>query len=130
MGEAKRRREAYRIPLKDFKYLVDIAYKVHTQKITPLTCTNCGQVMDGSTSYVDKQIEPGNIGICLYCRHFMIVDDNMQFRNLNDEEIVEIAGQPELLKLMGLMEAFDNFKKGNYNVKVDPTTDSGDSKSS
>lgn len=130
MGEAKRRREAYRIPLKDLKYLIDIAYKVHVQKINPLTCVNCSKVMDGSTSYEDKQISPGNVGICLYCRHFMIVDDNMQFRNLTGEEIVEIAGQPELLKLMGLMEAFDNFKKGKYNVKVDPTTDSGDDSAS
>lgn len=129
MGEAKRRREAYRIPLKDFQYLIDMAYNVHVKKNEPLTCTNCKRTMNGSTSYVDSQIKPGNVGVCLYCRHIMIVDDNMQFRELNDEEVIEIAGQPELLKLMGLMEAFDNWKKGRYDVKMDPTIDSGDDNS-
>lgn len=123
MGEAKRR---HRIPIKDLEVLHDFAFNLNTHNTPLLRCLNCGAPNDRASTHMDDPVEPGSIGICLYCRHFMVVDDNMQFRELNDEEIIELAGNPDILRLMGMLETFENWKKGKYDAEENPTTDSGD----
>lgn len=67
-------------------------------KLPGCVCTNCGKLVDGASSFeTDRSPRPGDATICVYCGHLMVFDDTMKLRELNDQEIVELAGDPRLL---------------------------------
>ena len=61
-------------------------------------CLGCGKRMDGATG-VDHRSrpQPGNITVCIGCGHIMAFADDMRMRNLTDEEMHDIAGDPRLI---------------------------------
>lgn len=81
--------------------------------VPPSACTNCGKVMD-SARVVDKDDvapTPGDVTICFYCHHLMAFADDMTLRDLTDAEIVEVAGDPRLVKAVALLSAFKAHEK-------------------
>jgi hypothetical protein len=84
-------------------------------------CLNCGKLIDGATP-VDGGRAPqeGDISICLDCHHLMIYDANVRVRALTDEEIVEIAGEPEMLHAMKILGEFKRWER-DKNAAQTPT---------
>lgn len=75
-------------------------------------CVNCGKAMDGAAPVTGGRApEPGDVGICLDCRHIQIYGEGMQFRELTDEEVVELAGDPEILLAMKVLGGYDKWRK-------------------
>lgn len=74
---------------------------------TPFCCLNCGSPNDGAIN-ADGSGDPpvpGNIGICACCSHVQAVaDDGVSFRELTGDEIIELAGDKDFLKLMKIVE--------------------------
>lgn len=102
MGEQKRRQ-----------------HSLHSQQVNRLTtrtveshCLSCGEIMTAATAAGHKKIpKEGAIGICLYCNHIMIYDAQLKLRDLNDEEMIEIAGNPEILRIMRIKAKADEMWK-------------------
>lgn len=68
-------------------------------RLAACACLGCGQVLDAATVTDGKDVEPheGAISLCWYCGHLQAFDAELKFRPLTDEEIVEIAGHPEIV---------------------------------
>jgi hypothetical protein len=67
----------------------------------PNTCLNCGKELDAVS--VPKGDVPtpsdGDLAICMYCSHIHVFDGG-KMRNPTDDEMVDFAGDPDLLKVM------------------------------
>jgi hypothetical protein len=63
-----------------------------------MRCFGCDRVLDAASNTIGESMpKPGNITVCLDCGHIMVFGDNLQLRNPNDQEILEIAGDKDLL---------------------------------
>jgi hypothetical protein len=63
-------------------------------------CRGCRKKLDAVTAILhNDQPEPGNITICMYCGHVQAFDENLKLRDLTDEEIYDIAGDPRILRV-------------------------------
>jgi hypothetical protein len=70
------------------------------REMQPCACLNCGKVTDAASSVgTEATPEPGDISICLYCGHIMAFTDALTMRELNDEEIVRIAGDLRIVAI-------------------------------
>lgn len=70
-------------------------------KIAKSPCLNCGYVLDMAMNvFGARGPQPGDISICIKCRHVMAFDDDVKLRALTDAEIREIAGNPRLVRTM------------------------------
>jgi hypothetical protein len=85
MGEAKRR-----------------GIVVNTTRIREASdCLNCGVAVDSATSVGHKRSpKEGSIAICLVCSHIMAYDENIKLRELTDDEMLMIAGDPKIIYLI------------------------------
>jgi len=64
-------------------------------------CPNCNQLLNaGATPDNERPPQPGDIAICMGCHHLGAYADDMQVRNLTDEEMIDIAGDPDLISMM------------------------------
>lgn len=64
-------------------------------------CPNCGVKQDGALAVTSiHRPEPGDIMVCIDCSHICIYSDNLTLRDPTDEEMVEIAGNPTIIKMM------------------------------
>jgi hypothetical protein len=71
-------------------------------------CCNCGKEMDGAGSVGgDRGPQPGDISICFYCHHLQIYGGDMRLRELNSDEMHEVAGMPEILQVMEMLKYKD-----------------------
>jgi len=63
-------------------------------------CLNCGSKLNARTAvnHSDKA-SGGDISICFYCGHIMAYDADLTLRELTDEEMVKIAGDPCILAI-------------------------------
>jgi hypothetical protein len=93
-------------------------------------CLNCGKLVDSATRVEGGGLppQPGDVTICLDCRHLMAYADDMSLRELTGEEIVEVAGDPVVVKAMNVLASFDRWKaderrpadrRGVRNLRVD-----------
>ena len=64
-------------------------------------CFNCGKKLTAiSVPEGDVPLPgDGDLAICLYCSHIHVFDDG-KLRNPTDAEIIDIAGDPDMLKVM------------------------------
>jgi len=70
-------------------------------------CINCGKKLDASFAADPTHPDaptPGSVSICMYCHHLMIYGDDMILRNPTNEEMMELAGDEELLQAMKLLK--------------------------
>jgi hypothetical protein len=73
--------------------------KVGTDHLMPgCNCLNCGKHLDGASAINDDGMpSPGDITLCIYCGHIMAFADDLSFRELNDEEMHEVAGDKRII---------------------------------
>jgi hypothetical protein len=73
---------------------------------TPLNnCMNCGKLIDSGASIDpgERSPQPGDIAICLDCAHIHIYTDDLTIRNPTDDEVVEIAGDPDIIRAVNMI---------------------------
>lgn len=64
------------------------------------TCKGCGTVNDAASHPIGlKQPQPGSISICLTCGYLAAFADDLTIRDLTDEEMYMVAGNPRILKI-------------------------------
>lgn len=86
--------------------------KHRTTRHKQSACLNCGKLLDASTSVDgDHAPSPGDATVCLDCQHLMMYADDMTLRNLTDEEMIEVAGDPRILTAMKVVAAFNKFRE-------------------
>lgn len=70
-------------------------------------CLNCGKEMSGSTNPSGGGgPEVGSIAVCIYCGHVMEFGIGLVLQQPSDETILNIAGDPEFLKIMCAVGSF------------------------
>lgn len=64
-------------------------------------CPSCKRPLGAATCATgDDKPSEGDITICFYCGHIMaFADDQGALRDLTDDEMLEIAGHPTILKI-------------------------------
>lgn len=64
-------------------------------------CLDCGHKFDWSAAVTEdgKSInpDPGDISICINCGHIMAFKDDLTVRQLTDEEMRSVAGNPVVI---------------------------------
>jgi hypothetical protein len=78
------------------------------------TCPNCKTELDAHKEVangLDILPEPGDISVCVYCGHICAFDEDLELRDLTDKEIVDIAGDPDLLATQEFGRIFREYKK-------------------
>lgn len=81
---------------------------VKDHKMSPASCPNCGEIHDGALNAEgNRKPKWGDIFICIECHHIGIFDNNLQLRNPTDAEMVDIAGNPAIIRTMRALEQFD-----------------------
>lgn len=78
-------------------------------KVPIANCPNCGKKVDAAMSVNGKR-KPrwGDVSICIECHHISVYDNGLQLRNPTDDEMLSIAGNPDVIKAMKALEAFDH----------------------
>ena len=83
-----------------------------SQKVAPSACTACGKVLDGCSSVDgEHKPKPGDITVCISCGHLMAFADDLTMRDLTDEEMHAIAGDPRIIAIQRARKAVMS-KKG------------------
>lgn len=79
---------------------MQVGEDVHTPKCS---CVACGCTIDAATGVSDNDEMPSpkenDITICLECGHLMAFKPDLTLRELTGAEIVEIAGNPLVVKV-------------------------------
>lgn len=74
-------------------------------------CTNCGKVNDAATALDgDIQPEPGDVAVCLYCHHLMVYGDGLTLRDPTSDELIDMAGDPDVLRTMRAVGLYERDK--------------------
>ena len=69
-------------------------------------CLDCGTSLDGASGLGhDRKPKPGDVTICFTCGHIMAFAKDLTFRPLTDAEMIEIAGNPVIVKAQTLRAA-------------------------
>jgi hypothetical protein len=71
--------------------------KFTTYRTPGSACLNCGKVNTGATGEGGRAPNAGDVAMCVYCGHVMIYGDDLALRPPTDAEMIEIAGDPELV---------------------------------
>jgi hypothetical protein len=94
MGEQKRRNIKQAV-LARIKARLDAP----EHRMPPCACLGCGKVLDAATVTDGSAAapHPGAVSVCFDCGYLQVFADDLSFRNLTDDEMVEIAGHPEIV---------------------------------
>lgn len=67
-------------------------------KVPMSACLDCGKELNGATAVDHRDPpSPGAITICIYCGHIMALGDDLHLRQLTDEEMIGVAGDPRIV---------------------------------
>ena len=70
-------------------------------------CLNkeCARTVDAATSINQgHRPKPDDITICFYCGHIMAFNSLLHLRELTNDEIIEVAGDPDIIKIQNMRE--------------------------
>lgn len=68
------------------------------RRIAESECINCHAKLDGATSVgCDESPSPGDFSVCIKCGHLMAFGHDLQFRELTEAEMHQIAGDPRII---------------------------------
>jgi hypothetical protein len=83
-------------------------------------CLNCKKVLDSATGLdSDETPSPGDLTVCLTCGHLMVFNEKLKFRELSDEEIVETAGDPRIVKFQNVRaRVLERMRKEDKNIEI------------
>lgn len=75
-------------------------------RLKPSACLGCGKVLDAAqvTDGVDVKPHPGAVSICFDCGYIQVFADDMSFRQLTDDELYDIAGDPEIVMVGDILK--------------------------
>ena len=74
-------------------------------KIRESNCLSCGYLLDAATPVeIDHPPSSGDVTICIACGHIMAFGDELELRELTNEEIKDIAGNPVVLAIQKARE--------------------------
>lgn len=73
-------------------------------------CLSCSEIIDAATG--PGSPSPGDISVCAHCGHVTVFDDNLKLRAPTDAEVIDIAGNPELLAMQSARLAVKALLKG------------------
>jgi hypothetical protein len=79
---------------------------------TPVNaCLDCGRKINAGAPTPDapdaSTPNPGDLAICLHCAHVMVYAQNLTVRAPTDAELVEIAGNPNMVRAVNMIVAFN-----------------------
>ena len=82
----------------------------------PTICPACGHRIT-SASHVATATAPvpGDFTVCLYCSTLLTFADDLSLRNLTDAEMIEAAGDKEVLATMRFVNEFQKWKAKHEN---------------
>lgn len=70
-------------------------------RVPESSCPNCGKQLNAAMSTEgDHKPSPGDITICMDCRHLCAFAEDMNLRELMDDEVVAVAGDQRILRAM------------------------------
>lgn len=80
---------------------------------TPCQCLHCNHPLTavGMVERGDPAPSAGDFTVCLYCGHLMVFLADLTVRGPSDSEMLEIAGDRELLQVQAFREAFRKWKQ-------------------
>jgi hypothetical protein len=74
-------------------------------------CLNCGHKIDAGMPTPDfpddSAPNPGDVAICLACVHVHIYADDLTLRNPTEAELVDIAGDPNIVRAVETLGMFN-----------------------
>jgi hypothetical protein len=73
-----------------------------THRVTSCTCPSCGSPLDSVSNANDNENhapKEGDITVCFRCGHVLIYQEDGTVRNPTDKEIIEIAGDPDIIRM-------------------------------
>jgi len=86
-------------------------FDANTTRVPLSHCLDCGQAIDAGTPMPDtpdsSAPRPGDLAICLNCAHIMAYADNLTVRSLTDTEMVEVAGDPDIVRAVNAIGALN-----------------------
>jgi hypothetical protein len=80
-------------------------------------CLNCGKRLNGAGATADEDIRPprpGDIAVCFDCGHLQIFGENLAFRELTSDEVIEVAGDPDIIRASRIIGEFRKWKEGQH----------------
>jgi hypothetical protein len=80
--------------------------KAESWKTPESICLSCGYSLDGATGIDGHSPRAGDISICLYCGHLQTYDADLKLCNLTDEQMLEVAGDKNVLRAQELAAQF------------------------
>jgi hypothetical protein len=94
---------------------------IDTYRVPGSACVNCGKGMDAASPVGGgREPQAGDCAVCFYCRHLMVYGNDLRLRNLTDEEVIEVAGDPELVFAMKILESADQQNEGHNAAQTPP----------
>jgi hypothetical protein len=79
---------------------------VTTTRLPASHCLNCGKQLDAASDLEGERTPcPGDVTVCIDCGHVMAFADDMTMRALTDAEMIEVAGDCDLLKVQRALAA-------------------------
>lgn len=83
-------------------------------------CLNCGKEMDAAAPVTGGRApQEGDMAICFDCGHLQFYGVNLVMRNPTDAEIIEVAGDPELIRAMTLVGEYHKWRDRNATQTAD-----------
>ena len=75
-----------------------------TTRYSEQRCLNCGHRLNAASSFFDETPpHPGDATVCIECGHVMVFGDDMKMREPTGAEVVELAGNEQLLTTMRVL---------------------------
>jgi DNA-directed RNA polymerase subunit RPC12/RpoP len=80
-------------------------------QIAKSRCLNCKKEIDGATPVGGgRGPQPDDVSVCAYCGHLQAYGEGLAMRELTDAEILECAGDPEILAAQEFAKGFREWK--------------------
>lgn len=73
-----------------------------TTRLEVSPCPYCAAPHDSATSMSDDAPvpTPGDVGVCFYCAHIVVYDDELKLREPSEEEFGEMSRDPVVVRIV------------------------------